>query len=661
MHPVEMISTEIGDAFSSVSDSHWRSAIQIRTFEQSLLRLFSEGKIFGTVHTCIGQEFSGVTIAEALQPGDLIYSNHRCHGHYLARSGDVNGLMAEIMGRQSGICGGRGGSQHICAHGVFSNGIQGGIVPVSTGLALAQKLQATGNVAVVFIGDGTLGEGIVYESMNIASKWELPLVIVLENNLYAQSTPQIQNIAGEILRRPEAFGIQSYEASIWNLDNLFATAQDAVAYARTNSKPAFLKIDTYRLMAHSKGDDDRSVEEVQSYWAIDPITRLKEADLDRYTRLVTSVEAEVNEAIALGELSPFTSYDAEESPAFEPILWTPTDLPESGERVVARIYSALREAMTEDERIVCIGEDIEGPYGGAFKVTKDLSLLFPGRVRNTPISEGAIVGISNGLAIAGMRPVCEIMFGDFMTLAFDQVLNHASKFRDMYNGQVSVALILRTAMGGKRGYGATHSQSIEKHFLGIPEVSVLAIHHRYDPAAFYGQLLRQVSSPAIVIENKLLYGQYVANVAPVGFTWEHDQATYPTTRLTTGGDADVTILCYGGVLHEVERVVDRLVDEFEIIPEVIVPMSIFPLDLRPILSSVRKTGRLLIVEEGQGFCAFGAEVIAQIVEAMPNTLKSIRRLSAAPRAIPSCKPAEDLLLPNSESIIRSVREVVHAL
>src|SRR5262249_14587100 len=159
-----------------------------------------QGKLFGTVHTCIGQEAVGITVANALEPGDKIFSNHRCHGHFLARTGNVKGLIAEIMGRETGVCGGRGGSQHLCdvEKGFFSNGVQGGIVPVAAGLAMSLQLQALRRIAVVFIGDGTLGEGAVYETFNLASKWQLPLLIVLENNGYAQSTPQTQNLAGSI-------------------------------------------------------------------------------------------------------------------------------------------------------------------------------------------------------------------------------------------------------------------------------------------------------------------------------------------------------------------------------------------------------------------------------------------------------------------------------
>ena len=257
----------------------WSHAFLIRSFEERLLKLFSEGKLFGTVHTCIGQEFTGVAVASQLIDGDLMVSNHRCHGHYLARTGDADGLMAEVMGRITGICGGRGGSQHICAHGVYSNGIQGGMTPVSAGMALTQKLNQTGNVVITFIGDGTLGEGTLYETLNIISKWDLPMMIVLENNLYAQSTSQTLTLAGDICARAEAFGIDTYHGTTVNPKALQDLMAKAVGKMRSESRPAFFRVDTSRLMAHSKGDDDRPKDELARYWATwsmstpKPITR----------------------------------------------------------------------------------------------------------------------------------------------------------------------------------------------------------------------------------------------------------------------------------------------------------------------------------------------------------------------------------------------------
>ena len=212
-----------------------------------------------------------MAIVAALQEGDLLFSNHRGHGHYLAWTDDVEGLIAEIMGKQTGMCGGRGGSQHMCAQGFFSNGIQGGIVPVAAGLALAQKLQGRPNITVVFIGDGTLGEGVLYETLNVAAKWELPLLVVLENNLYAQSTPQHQTLAGDIYARATAFGITTAHSDTWHPDDLVLAAAESVDKVRCTSRPLFLCINTYRLMAHLKGDDDRDPQEVQRYREQDPL------------------------------------------------------------------------------------------------------------------------------------------------------------------------------------------------------------------------------------------------------------------------------------------------------------------------------------------------------------------------------------------------------
>ena len=305
-----------------------------------------------------------------------------------------------------------------------------------------------------------------------------------------------------------------------------------------------------------------------------------------------------------------------------------------------------------------LGEDIAGPYGGAFKVTKSLSHEFSSRVYNAPISEAALVGIGNGLALQGWLPVCEIMFGDFLALAFDQLLNHASKFRYMYNEQVRVPLIVRTPMGGKRGYGPTHSQSLEKHFMGLPGTMMLALHARYDPGQIYDELFTTIDRPTIVIENKLLYGVRMTDEVPAGFVFEHTTERFPTTRMRPEGSPDITILCYGGMLLEVERAVDRLFDEHDLICEVICPTQLYPLNPWPIVESVQKSGRLLVVEEGLSFAAFGAEVIAQIAESAPGVLRQVCRVAPPRHPIPSCGPLEKIHLPGTHHVIKAVVELV---
>jgi 2-oxoisovalerate dehydrogenase E1 component len=648
---------------SSLAEAFATAAL-IREVEERLLQLFAAGKLFGTVHTCVGQEMVGVAIARALHAGDILFSNHRCHGHYLARTGNARGLIAEIMGKSGGICGGRGGSQHLCdePNGFFSNGVQGGIAPISAGLAMSLQLRGTNQIAVVFLGDGTLGEGAVYETLNIVSKWELPLLFVLENNSYAQSTPQSQYLAGSIRARAEAFDIPYFHGSTWEPEELLGLASQTVAHVREQRCPAFLQVDTYRLMPHSKGDDDRNKEEIASYWARDPMRLFFAENEEADPELLGRVKEQIDEAVALAEQMPYakSAPGDEDLPMFGRPKWSAvTSDAEAGKLGVASIRDALRRNMQRDSRITLIGEDIESPYGGAFKVTKGLSDEFPRRVRNTPISEATIVGIGNGLAMGGFLPVCEIMFGDFLTLAADQLINHASKFRYMYNEQVRVPLIVRTPMGGRRGYGATHSQSLEKHFLGMPHTRVLGLNGRMNPGAIYDELLGSVDRPTLVVENKALYAVRLGTPIADGFMLEKSDEQFPTCRLRPAGKPQITIFCYGGMLPFVEQAIARAFDELEIVVEVICPIQLYPLNPWPVIESLEHTHRLLIVEEGQEFAALGSELIAQIMELSPGALHMAKRLSPPQHPIPSCGPLENELLPNVDSILASL-ECFHA-
>jgi 2-oxoisovalerate dehydrogenase E1 component len=413
-------------------------------------------------------------------------------------------------------------------------------------------------------------------------------------------------------------------------------------------------------MPHSKGDDDRDRQEVQRYREKDPLVLfLQESNPEAAAQLNARHQARIDAAVVSAEAAPYTaaSQSVDEVPALTPPEWQPTRIA-TPERLVHLLHAALQRNMQQYDRIILLGEDIEGPYGGAFKVTKTLSATFPGRVRNTPISEAALVGLGNGLALHGWLPVCEIMFGDFLTLAFDQWLNHAAKFHYMYNEQVRVPLIVRTPMGGKRGYGPTHSQSLEKHFLGVPGTRVVALHARYDPGLVYDTLFATIDRPTLVIENKLLYGVRVSDQAPVGFVLEHTADLFPTTRLRPVGTPDVTILCYGGLAHEVERAVERLFDEHEVICEVLCPLQLYPFNPWPIVASVQQSGRLLVVEEGVSFAAFGAEAVAQLVENVPGTIRQVRRLAAPLHPIPSCGPLEKALLPGEQQVIEAVVQLV---
>lgn len=289
----------------------YRSMLLIRRFEERALAEFSAGKLFGTTHAYIGQEADAAAIFSVAGSEDIFWSNHRCHGHFLAYGGDPYRLAAELMGKASGLVGGRGGSQHIHWRNFYSNGIQGGIVPVATGMALAQKVGKTGNIAVVFIGDGTLGEGALYESLNIASLWQLPLLVVVEDNHYAQTTPIEKGLSGSIPARFEAFGIRTFELASSDVLAILPLAQAAFQFVRGEGRPAALILHTNRFAAHSKGDDPRDRDTIARLRAeFDPLSlhaaRLSQAELEQ-------TEAGISEVIELA----FTRAYADPFPALQ--------------------------------------------------------------------------------------------------------------------------------------------------------------------------------------------------------------------------------------------------------------------------------------------------------------------------------------------------------
>lgn len=248
----------------------------IRTVETSLLDLFGKGKLRGTVHTGIGQEAIAAGVIAALDlDRDVICSNHRGHGHYLAYCGDAKGLIAEIMGLPQGVCRGVGGSQHLHNRNFYSNGILGGMAPVSVGMAMAEKTAKSGAIVVQFAGDGALAEGAFYESFNIAALWKLPYLLVVEDNGYAQSTPKALEQAGRLADRPKPFGIPVAEADGNDAEAVYEAAEALIERIRSGEGPGVLYCTTYRLAPHSKGDDIRDKQEIADAWTHEPMVRAR--------------------------------------------------------------------------------------------------------------------------------------------------------------------------------------------------------------------------------------------------------------------------------------------------------------------------------------------------------------------------------------------------
>ena len=272
----------------------YRSMLLIRRFEERALAEFSAGRLFGTTHAYIGEEADAAAIFSASGLDDIVWSNHRCHGHFLAYGGDPYLLAAELMGKATGLVGGRGGSQHIHWRNFYSNGIQGGFTPIATGMALAQKVQKTGKLVMAFIGDGTLGEGVLYESLNIAALWHLPILFILEDNRYAQTTPVENAVSGSMSARFEAFGLRTWEKESSDVLELAPLALQAFEYVRGSGLPAALILHTHRFAAHSKGDDTRDRETLLDIRArFDPLNihgaRLSTLDLEQAEAEISAV------------------------------------------------------------------------------------------------------------------------------------------------------------------------------------------------------------------------------------------------------------------------------------------------------------------------------------------------------------------------------------
>jgi acetoin:2,6-dichlorophenolindophenol oxidoreductase subunit beta len=324
------------------------------------------------------------------------------------------------------------------------------------------------------------------------------------------------------------------------------------------------------------------------------------------------------------------------------------------------LQTGLHDAFARDPRVMLLGEDVIDPYGGAFKVTKGLSTAFPDRVLATPISEGAITGVAAGLALRGLRPTVEIMFGDFLTLAADQIVNHVAKFPGLYGEKARAPVVIRTPMGGGRGYGATHSQSLEKMFLGVPELRVVAPSHAHAPGTILGHALTDGTDPVLFVEHKLLYPMALfAGDDDVSVEAVDEIPNYPTAILRNhDGAADATVIAYGGLSRLVVPMLASLRAE-EIAVTAVLPSSLKPLPVETLVELAGETGRIVIAEEGTEGFNWGAEVAALLYERLLGRIEvPIRRLASRPGAIPCAEAGEREALVQADDIERAILELV---
>jgi 2-oxoisovalerate dehydrogenase E1 component len=640
-----------------------RRMLVIRGFEERASVLYRDSLVPGFVHLSIGQEAAAVGACWPLRPDDVITSTHRGHGHCLAKGLDPLGMFAELMARAEGTNRGRGGSMHIADPklGVFgANGIVAAGLPIAAGAATAAQIRGLDTVAVAFFGDGAAAQGAFHEALNLAAVWRLPVVFFCENNGYSEFSPTDAQHAASLERRARGYALPFVRVDGNDVVAAASAMTDLLAAARTGGGPAVVEATTYRWHGHYEGDPERyrSEEERRAWQARDPLLRhrrrLRKAGVGtaEIEALEASVNAELDDALAraraLAAPYPDTLFDfvvRERAPRPEPPA-LPADGPEY--RTMDAIRSALESELTADERVFLAGVDV-GEGGNVFGLTRGLRERFGERVRDTPISETAVLGLAVGAAMAGLRPVVELMYLDFLGVCFDQLLNQAAKIPFMTGGGAEMALTVRTQFGAGRSSGSQHSQSLEALLAHIPGLTVVM---PSTPADTYGLLRAAIEdpNPVVFIENRLLYGAKgpqppADHVVPIG-----------TSAVVRTG-SDVTVVSVSRMVHEAIAAAEELAAE-GVSVEVIDLRTVAPLDMEPVLTSVHKTSRLLIAHEAVVPFGLGAEVAARVVrDGFWDLDAPIERVGAAFTPPPYAPELERAWLPARQEIADAVRRL----
>ncbi|MFJ9894710.1 pyruvate dehydrogenase complex E1 component subunit beta [Streptomyces sp. NPDC091280] len=652
------IGTDTGTARTDQLLEMYRRMRRIRRFEQRASDLYKATEIPGFLHLSIGQEASAVGACWPLGPRDGITSTHRGHGHVLAKGLDSASMMAELMGKDAGTCHGRGGSMHIADPGLGiygANGIVGAGLPIAAGVATAAKLRAAGDVVVAFFGDGAVAQGMFHEAVNLAAVWDLPVVFLCENNHYSEFSPEAEQHRAPLSARAAGYGIEYQHVDGNDVLAVAQTMTGVVARLRAGGGPVLLEAETYRWHGHYEGDPERyrPAEEVAAAKERDPLLiargQLDTAAADAVDEEIDKeIEAAIDWARSLPEPAPETLHEYVSAP--RAAVAEPAPLPADAEifRSMDAVRLALEHELTADPSVFVAGIDV-GAGGNVFGLTRGLAQAFPGRVRDTPISESAIVGTAVGAAMAGMRPVVEIMYMDFIGVCLDMLLNQAAKLRFMTGGRASMPLVVRTQFGAGRSSGSQHSQSLEALLAHIPGLTVVM---PSNPADTYGLLRAAIQdpNPVVFVENRLQYGLKgpkppADHFVPLG-----------KAKVVREG-TDLTLVSWSRMVQDALAAAELVATE-GISVEVIDLRTIAPLDRDTVLASLAKTNRLVIAHEAVRDFGVGAELSAMAVdEGFWHLDAPVTRVAPPSVPAPYAPSLEHVWLPSRDTIADTVRRI----
>jgi 2-oxoisovalerate dehydrogenase E1 component len=645
----------------------YRRMALIRAFEERVSDLYRDGEIPGFVHLSIGQEAAAVGACWPLAETDVITSNHRGHGHCLAKGLAPEPMMAELFARATGTNQGLGGSMHIADPdlGIFgANGIVAAGMPIAAGAALAARLRDQRDVAVSFFGDGAVAQGAFHEAANLAALWKLPMVLFCENNGYAEFSPTADQHPVPLRTRAAGYGLEFVLVDGNDVEAVAAAMSRIVRRIRGGAGPVFVEALTYRWHGHYEGDPQRyrAAGELSPWQADrDPIAvaraRLAARGVD--SAALDRIDAEIGTRIE-GTVTAAREAPEPDFATARACVYAPRpSVADPGAPAVAReaemfrtmdaVRLALEHELASDPDVFLAGVDV-GKGGNVFALTRGLYDRWPHRLLDTPISETAVIGLGVGAAMAGLRPVVELMYLDFLGVCFDQILNQAAKLRFMTGGKARMALTIRTQFGGGRSSGSQHSQSLEAILAHIPGLTVVM---PSTPADTYGLLRAAIRdpNPVVFIENRQLYGTKgprppADHILPIG-----------KAKIIRPG-SDATIVSVSRMVGESVAAAEALAYR-GISAEVIDLRTVAPLDKQTVLESLSRTSRLLIAHEGVTDFGIGAELAALAAwEGFWMLDAPVRRVAPPPTPSPYAPSLEKRWLPDRSDIERAVAELV---